>query len=346
MATSITANHSLPALRALDLLDSVRRVIVTGGAGFVGSHFVDFLMNGGLSVEVIDDLSSGRTENLSQWKGNPHLGLSKINLEDSTALQAVKGDFQLLLHMAANPEVRAAEKSPMRYIKQHSEMTRNALEFCRQRDIPNFILASSSTVYGDAEVLPTPEVYEPLNPVSVYGRMKLECEQLLSRACMEGGLRGLILRFANIVGPRSNHGIVYDLIRKLQADPKHLEILGDGTQRKSYLHVADCVEASLQGVKSHLTSAQKTDILNIGNTDWIYISRIAEIAAEAMGLKGVGFVYKRASADGRGWKGDVKEMRLDIARITGLGWRPRYSSEDAVRLAAKAAVSDLNSVST
>ncbi len=327
------------------MMDSVRSVIVTGGAGFIGSHFVDFLMNGGFSVEVIDDLSSGKTENLSRWARNPRLNLSKINLEDSTALKTVTGEFDLFLHMAANPEVRAAEENPEGYIRQHSEMTKNALEFCRQRDISSFTLASSSTVYGDAEVFPTPEVYEPLNPVSVYGRMKLQCEQLLSTACTESGFRGLILRFANIVGPRSNHGVIYDLIQKLQADPHHLEILGDGTQRKSFLHVTDCVEGSLRGVNSHLASGQKTNILNLGNTDWIFVSRIARIVTEVMGLEGVEFVYKPASRDGRGWKGDVKEMRLDITRLNRLGWKPSYSSEDAVRLAAEATVSALKSQS-
>ena len=327
------------------MIDSVRSVVVTGGAGFIGSHFVDFFMNGELSVLVIDDLSSGRIENLSQWMGNPRLKFSKMNLEDSAALQAVAGEFDLFLHVAANPEIRAAEMNPESYIKQHSAMTRNALEFCRRRDIPNLVLASSSTVYGDAEVFPTPEAYEPLNPVSVYGRMKLDCEELLSRACMESGLRGLILRFANIVGPRSNHGVIYDLVRKLQADPRHLEILGDGTQRKSYLHVTDSIEASLQSIKSHLISAEKTNILNVGNTDWIFVSRIAEIVTEAIGLKGVEFIFKPASADGRGWKGDVKEMRLDITRLNGLGWKPRYSSEEAIKLAAESTALELKSVS-
>ena len=321
--------------------DSLQRVIVTGGAGFIGSHFVDFLMRDGVSVEVLDDLSSGRTENLREWEGNTAFNFLRMDLEDGTTLQEFPGEVNLLLHMAANPEVRAAEKDPERYVRQHLEMTRNALDICRQRDIPSLVLASSSTVYGDAEVFPTPEVYKPLKPVSVYGRMKLECEQLLSQTCRESGLRGLILRFANIVGPRSNHGIIYDLIRKLQADPKHLEILGDGTQRKSYLHVTDCVEASIQGITAHLTSSRKTNILNVGNTDWISVSKIAEIVTEAMGLKGVELVYKPASTDGRGWKGDVKEMRLDITRLNRLGWKPRYSSEQAVRLAAEATVSAL-----
>ncbi len=322
-------------------MDSVHGVIVTGGAGFIGSHLVDFLMNEGLSVEVIDDLSSGRIENLSQWTKDPHLHFSKTNLVDSASLQAVTGEFELFIHMAANPEVRAAETNPESYLKQQSKMTRNALDFCRQRDIPRFVLASSSTVYGDAEVLPTPETYEPLNPVSVYGRMKLEYEQLLSKTCTESGLHGLILRFANIVGQRSNHGVIYDLIRKLQADSKHLEILGDGTQRKSYLHVTDCIEASMRGIKSHLTSSQTTNVLNVGNTDWIFVSKIAEIVIEALGLKGVDFVYKPADTEGRGWKGDVKEMRLDITRLNRLGWKPTYSSEEAVRLAAEATISVL-----
>jgi UDP-glucose 4-epimerase len=327
------------------LLDSVNRVVVAGGAGFIGSHFVDFLMHNGVSVEVIDDLSSGRPENFNEWSENSQFNFLKANLEDSTSLQGLGKEADLFLHMAANPEIRAAEKDPEKYVKQHLEMTRNALDLCRERDIPNLVLASSSTVYGDATIFPTPEDYAPLNPVSAYGKMKLQCEELLNEACTQSGLRGLILRFANIIGPRSNHGVIYDLVRKLMLDPKHLEILGDGTQRKSYLYVVDCVEASLQGVKNHLASAQKIDILNIGNTDWILVSRIAEIVTEAMGFKGVGFTYKSASTDGRGWKGDVKAMRLDITRLNRLGWKPHYSSEEAVRLAAEATVSELKSLS-
>ncbi len=327
------------------MFDSIRKVIITGGAGFIGSHFVDFLMRNDVSVAVIDDLSSGRVGNLTEWEENPQFNFLKANLEDPTTLPDLTGKADVFLHMAANPEVREAEKDPERYLKQHLEMTRNALKLCRQHGIPNFVLVSSSTVYGDADVFPTPEVYAPLNPVSAYGKMKLQCEELLSEACSQSDLRGLILRFANIVGPRSNHGVIYDLIRKLQADLKHLEILGDGTQRKSYLHVTDCVEASLLGVKSHIASAQKNNILNIGNTDWILVSKIAEIVTEAMGLKGVEFIYKSASDDGRGWKGDVKEMRLDITRLNSLGWKPRYSSEEAIRLAAEATVSNLKSPS-
>ncbi len=303
-------------------------------------------MRDGVSVEVIDDLSSGRSENLREWNENSQFIFRGLNLEKSSSLRGFAQEADIFLHLAANPEVRAAEKDPEKYVSLHLEMTRNALELSRQRDVPNFVLASSSTVYGDAEIFPTPEVYAPLNPVSTYGRMKLQCEELLSEACTQSGLRGLILRFANIVGPRSTHGVIYDLGRKLLADPKHLEILGDGTQRKSYLYITDCVKASLLGVKSNMTSAQKTNILNIGNTDWILVSRIAEIVTEAMGMNDVEFIYKSAGADGRGWKGDVKEMRLDITRLKSLGWEPHYSSEEAVRLAAEATASELKPLST
>lgn len=328
------------------LLDSVRKVIISGGAGFIGSHFVDFLMRDGVSVGVMDDLSSGRSENLREWNENSRFSFLKVNFEESDSLRSPLQEADLFLHMASNPEVRAAENDPEKYVNQHLLMTTNALELCRQRDIPNFILASSSTVYGDAKVFPTPEVYTQLSPVSTYGKMKLQCEELLNEACTQTDLRGLILRFANIVGPRSAHGVIYDLIRKLQADRKHLEILGDGTQRKSYLHVTDCVEASLLGVKSHLASAQKTNVLNVGNADWISVAKIAEIVTEAAGLRGVEFIYKSASVDGRGWKGDIKEMRLDITRLNRLGWKPRYSSEEAVRLAAETTLSELKPLST
>ncbi len=326
-------------------MDSIRSVIVTGGAGFIGSHFVDSLMKAGLEVLVIDDFSSGRRENLRLWEGNANFSLLKLNLREASTFDGVRVGADLIIHMAANPEVRAAEADPQGYVNQQLAVTRNALELSRLRNIPVFVLASSSTVYGDAKILPTPENYAPLNPISVYGRMKLLCEQQLSQASAETGLRGLILRFANMVGPRGRHGVIYDLLRKLQINPRSLEVLGDGRQRKSYLHVQDCVEASVLGLRSHLASTQRMRILNIGNGDWLEVRRVAEIVTVVAGLRDVKFIYKPGAEDGRGWKGDVREMLLDIGQLTQLGWKPRYSSEEAVQLAAKALISDIRAAS-
>ncbi len=319
----------------------MKRAIVAGGAGFIGSHFVDKLMEQGSSIIVVDDLSSGRRGNLRRWSRSRRLTFLERDLRQQVLWTDIPGSADLLLYLAANPEVRAAEENPRKYAQDHLKITRNILELAKQKDVSTLAFASSSTVYGDAEKVPTPETYGPLNPISAYGQMKLDCERVLSEEAVSSGLRVLILRYANIIGPRSRHGVIYDLAKKLVSNAKELEVLGDGTQCKSYLHVADCVEASLTGMRSMLSTHENPRVLNVGNVDWIKVSRIAEIVAEAMGLPRVRLKYKPASSDGRGWKGDVKQMLLDISRLEELGWKPKYSSEEAVRLTANSVAAGL-----
>ena len=183
-----------------------------------------------------------------------------------------------------------------------------------------FVFASSSTVYGDAEVFPTPEDY-PYRPISVYGACKASCELLLYTYTRLYGLRGLVLRYANIVGPRLRHGVIYDFLRKLMQDSTVLEILGDGTQRKSYLYVTDAVEATLL-----VTEQEKSrfEVYNVGNRDWVTVREIADIVCEVLGVR-PRYVFRPATADGRGWPGDVKLMLLDIGKLKSTGWNPKLS---------------------
>lgn len=311
------------------------KVLVTGGAGFIGSHLVDRLMNLDREVTVLDDLSQGSLKNLEQWLKNPRFQFIEADLKDHDA--AVKGvkDIGVVFHLAANPEVRVGETDPTVHFRENLTATSNLLEAMRKsRSAKTLVFASTSTVYGEAEVLPTPEDYGPLVPISTYGASKLGCEALACSYAHTFGLRALILRVANVVGSRSNHGVIFDFIKKLETDPKRLEILGDGTQTKSYLHVKDFVDATLHLTGRFLGSANKVDMYNVGSDDQVGVRKIAEIVTAEMGLSGVKFAFT-GGVEGRGWLGDVKIMRLSVDKLLKTNWKPKYNSAEAVRLAAK-----------
>ncbi len=241
----------------------------------------------------------------------------------------------MVFHFAANPEVRVSVTDPRVHFEENVVATFNVLEACRVNDVPLLVFASSSTVYGDAKVIPTPEDYSPLEPISVYGASKLACENLIISYSNLYGIRGLIIRYANIVGPRSNHGVIIDFIRKLKSTSSKLEILGDGSQRKSYLYVDEAVDATLHLLEFFKSSGRSYDIYNVGSEDWVTVKEIADIVVDVMGLRGVEYVYKSATPDGRGWPGDVKLMLLDISKLKSTGWKPRWSSREAVRKTAE-----------
>ncbi len=308
-------------------------ILVTGGAGFIGSHLVDQLLERGERVRVLDNLSSGSLKNLERWLNSPNLDFMEGDLLDPGDVDKALRGCEAVYHMAAVPEVRLSRASPEEHFKQNIEATYNLLEAIAKGDgVKLYVFASSSTVYGDADVIPTPEDYAPLEPISVYGASKLAAEALSMAYAHTYGFRCIIYRMANIVGPRINHGVIYDFVEKLRRNPKCLEVLGDGTQSKSYLYVADCIEGMLTGVER---SSGRVEIFNIGSEDRVGVSAIAHIVIEEMGLSDVEVYYTGGVDGGRGWKGDVKLMQLDVSKLKGLGWRPRMGSEKAVRLTAK-----------
>ena len=186
---------------------------------------------------------------------------------------------------------------------------------------------SSSTVYGDATQIPTPEDYAPLKPISIYGASKLASEALITAYSYTYGFKAKILRLANIIGPKSKRGVIYDFIMKLKNDSTKLEIRGDGNQSKSYLYVNDCIEAMLINLKK---SSNRVEIYNLGSTDKISVIKIAEIVREAMGHHKARLKLTGGVEGGRGWKGDVKLMQLDCRKLISRGWKPLYTSEEAV----------------
>jgi UDP-glucose 4-epimerase len=192
------------------------------------------------------------------------------------------------------------------------------------------VFFSSSTVYGEPKEIPTREDYGPLVPISVYGASKLGCEALISSYCHTFGMRGLVLRLANVVGGRSGHGVIVDFVRKLRKNPMELEILGDGSQSKSYLHVGDLVEAVFVTLEGFLKGGE-FDLYNVGSLDRVDVRRIGEIVCDEMGLEDVKLRFTGGVDGGRGWMGDVKTMLIATTKLLDLGWRPKLNCEEAVR---------------
>lgn len=306
---------------------SNQKILVTGGAGFIGSHLVDKLIENDLDVKVLDNLSSGTKINLQNSINKENFQFFNEELSNSSSLQNILSDVDLIFHLAANPEVRTGFNNPEISFRENIENTFHLLEAIRKSKIDTIVFSSSSTIYGEPEIIPTPENYGPLYPISHYGASKLACEGLISAYCHSYGINGLIFRLANIIGSRSNHGVIIDFIKKLKNDNNTLQILGDGTQSKSYLHVSDCIDAILFCINK---IEKKTEIFNLGNYDQIDVITIAKKIFDELKLNNVKISTTNDVPEGRGWIGDVKFMNLDIKKLEDLGWKPKYSSLAAV----------------
>jgi len=308
-----------------------RSILVTGGAGFVGSHLVDRLIESN-RVTVLDNFSSGKMEFLEGHNSDTKFGLIEADLLDQEAVEAALVGKDLVFHLAANPDVKIGAEDTRTHLDQNVIATYNLLESMRKTGVSEIAFTSTSTVYGEAKVAPTPEDYGPLLPISLYGASKLACEALISAFCSTFEMRSWIFRFANIVGERGTHGVIVDFIKKLENDPKTLEILGSGRQRKSYLLVDDCVDAMIFSLAA---ASDRVNVFNIGSKDSVDVTEIADVVAEKMGLEGVRYRYT-GGIDGRGWRGDVKTMLLSIEAMERLGWTPRFNSRQSIEAAVEA----------
>lgn len=317
--------------------ENLDNIIVTGGAGFIGSHVVDALIEKDIAVKVFDDLSSGTISNLSKNIENKKFHFTKINLNNSELLNEITEDVKMVFHLAADPEVRTGFESPQVTYDKNILSTFNLLEGIRKKNVEQIFFTSSSVVYGEPETIPTSEEYGPLLPISHYGSSKLACEALISSYCHNYGIQSIIFRLANVIGQRSRHGVIWDFINKLQNNESELEVLGDGKQSKSYLHVTDCVEGFFHGIAN---IKKKVDVFNLGTSDRIDVLSIAKIVCDAMGLKNVKIKLSGGVENGRGWIGDVKKMHLDTSKMQKTGWIPKFSSSEAVKIAVKELVKE------
>ena len=312
--------------------------LVTGGAGFIGSHLVDALVAAGDRVTVIDNLSAGSEENLA-----PHLAPGQVRLVTAVLLddgwQSELAGSDRIFHLAADPDVRHGADNPESAFRNNIIGTYRVLEAMRKHGVHAIAFTSTSTVYGEAKAIPTPETYTPLEPISVYGASKLASEALISAYCHSFGMQAWVYRFANIIGGRGSHGVITDFIQKLRNNPKELEILGDGRQSKSYLEVGECVRAMLY-IAGH--AKEPVNVYNIGSDDWIDVRTIAHIVVEELRLTGVTY---RFTGGERGWVGDVPRMLLAVEKLAALGWRPGYGSRESVRIAVRAMIGNVPGIS-
>jgi len=320
-----------------------RFALVTGGAGFIGSHLVDRLVSDGWSVRIVDNFSSGRMENVEHHRGNRRVEILRGDLRSpKEAEEAVKG-VDVVFHYAANPEVRLSTTNPDVHFNENVVATFNLLEAMRKSDVEQLVFASSSSVYGEPESIPVSED-APIKPVSVYGASKAACENLIHAYCNLYGLKAVVLRYANVVGPRLRHGVIYDFIVKLCKNPKQLEILGDGTQKRSYIYIDDAVEATM--IAYNAAAGKRFEVFNVGNEDYITVKEVADIVVDALKLRGVKYVYKPVD-HGVGWRGDVKNIALSIDKIKSQGFKPQLDSRQSCKKDASELIkSQLNVRST
>jgi UDP-glucose 4-epimerase len=307
--------------------------VVTGGCGFIGSHLVDALAARGEEVAVIDNLSTGSLGNLAASLPTGRCTFHRMDL-NGEGWQGVLAGAGVVYHLAADPDVRMSGLHPEPVVRNNVLATARVLEAMRRQDVPRLVFTSTSTVYGEARVIPTPEDYSPLEPISVYAGSKLACEALISAYCHSYGMKAWVFRFANIIGERSNHGVIWDFVHRLRENPGSLEILGDGRQAKSYLEVRECVGAMLYAADR---AKGTCNVFNIGSEDWIDVKGIADIVVSALGLPKVDY---RFTGGDRGWVGDVPRMLLSIERLKAFGWRPGVGSRESVVAAARAIAGD------
>lgn len=304
------------------------KCFVTGGAGFIGSHLVDRLLNEGHEVTVFDNLSSGYKRFIAHHFDNPHFLFIKADLIEKHRIEREIKNQDVVFHIAANPDVRSGPDDPS-MAEKDMQATYNLLDAMRKNNVNKIVFSSSSVIYGETPPKPLPEDYGPLLPISVYGAAKLASEGLISSFAHTFDMQGWMFRFANVVGIRGTHGVIVDFINKLRQNPHELEILGDGKQKKPYLYVTECVDGILHGF-SH--SNEEVNVFNLGVDSTTEVTRIGELVAEEMGLENVSFQYTGGK---RGWKGDVPHFQFDISRIKNLGWKPSLTSDEAVRKAIK-----------
>ena len=314
-----------------------RRYFIAGGAGFIGSHFVDRLLSDSNSevLTIFDNFSSGRQWHYESHASDPRLRVVGGDIKDFSALRSALEGHCTVIHLASNPDIARAATEPDIDFREGTYLTNQILEAMRFCRVKTIIYASGSGVYGDVGSLEVDEDYAPMRPISTYGASKLAGEALISSYCHMFGLRGLCFRFANVVGPRQTHGVVFDFIRKLLKDDSRLEILGDGSQSKSYIAVSDVVSAVMSALD---LSGDNFDVYNVATDDYISVLEIADLTLGVV-LPGCEVDYVFSGGD-RGWRGDVPVVRLDTARIKNLGWRASMNTREALRGSAEAILAD------
>lgn len=302
-----------------------QRILVTGGCGFIGSNIVRRLVTEGYHTIVIDDLSSGKKEYISDCLKKENCEFIEGSITNLSFMEKKMKKIDAVIHEAANPDVRSSIDNLYKDFDVNVQGTINVLQAMVKNNVPKIIFASSGgTVYGETDVLPTPES-EPFAPISHYGASKASCEQYISSFSSLYDIDAISFRLGNIFGPPSNKGVMYDFFWKLKKNPSELKILGNGLQVKSYLHVDDCVDVNMQAL---LTSISGHQAFNIASVETLTVNEIAETIIEAMTLSNVKFIYTGGE---RGWAGDVKKSVVDVTKAERmLSWKSKIKIHDGI----------------
>ena len=316
------------------------KILVTGGAGFIGSHLIDALLKNGHDVVCADKLIFG-DKNIQHLLSDRELmdkgkfKFYQLELADKDNIEKIFSENQIeaVYHLAANSDIQKGGKVPDIDFNDTFLTTREILEGMRKYDVKNLFFSSTSAVYGEMPDVKLTETTGGLMPVSYYGGAKYASEALISSYVSMCDMSAVIFRFPNVIGPRLTHGAVFDFIRKLRRNPHELEILGDGKQCKPYIYALDLVEAIIRLTEQFKAGENVYNISVIG--DGTTVTHIAEIVVEEMGLNDV--IFKYTGGD-RGWKGDVPRFSYDISKMLSTGWRPKHTSDEAVRQTVKDAL--------
>ena len=305
------------------------KFFVTGGSGFIGGHLVNRLMNEGHQVTVYDNLITGQRKWIEQYIGKPNFQFIQADILDMETLKKSMQGSEIVWHLAANTDIVKGNNITDFDLKNCTIGTYNVLECMKQLGIKKMMFASSATVYGDVPAKPLAETDGPLLTISLYGAGILACEGLISAYCHLFGIQAWIYRFGNVVGGKMWHGVIFDFIQKLKINPKELEILGDGKQEKNFFMAEDCIDGMLTAFNK---SKKQCDVYNLGCDSYTNVTQIANIVVEEMGLKNVQYKYTGGS---RGWLGDAPFVHFNIDKMKKIGWMPKHSSDEAIRIATR-----------
>ncbi|HEU4888917.1 MAG TPA: NAD-dependent epimerase/dehydratase family protein [Thermoanaerobaculia bacterium] len=302
------------------------KILVTGAAGFIASNLIPRLLKRGDEVAGIDNFFLGKRAYVHE---HPRFEFHEMDLLDLDRVIAVMESFRpdRVWHLAANSDISFGTKYTDFDLKGGTLVTYNVLEAMRRTGVKEIVFSSSGAVYGEPTVMPTPENYGPILPISLYAASKVACESLITAYAHNYDITAWIYRFGNIVGPNPTHGVIHDFVLRLREEPTRLTVLGDGTQAKPYVYVED----TLDGMEFGIAHAHDhVNVYNLAVDDQTSVREITDWTIEAMGIDRDKIDVQYGDSP-RGWRGDVPQVKLDTRRMTALGWRPKLSSREAVR---------------
>lgn len=299
------------------------RFFVTGAAGFIGSNLVDRLLADGHEVIGYDNFSTGVARFLQAAQENPRFRLVRGDVLNATVMGEAMAGVDVVFHLAANADIRFGTDDPRRDLDQNTTATFNVLEAMRMNKVPRIAFSSTGSIYGEAAVIPTPEDAPFPIQTSFYGASKLGAEGFISAYAEAFGIQGFVFRFVSILGERYTHGHVFDFVKRLREDPTTLRVLGDGTQRKSYLYVHDCIDAMLLALR---TCEAKFNVFNLGTDEYCSVTNSIGWITEKLGIK----PELQFTGGDRGWIGDNPFIFLETSRMRALGWKPKLTIREGV----------------